>query len=704
MKNVKITTSLLAILAVTSALTYGITQAAEIDNDEFTLLADDLKYNASGTSVTATGNVNILSERGKLTADKLNYNTETGQVLASENVIYTDDEGITVYLDQIELDGDMKAGVLKNLRLQIGDDKLKGPRLSANEARKTKDGVMQLKNAVYSPCEKCEDTTDDELPWKIRAGLIEYDHVNSLATYEDAVLDIYGTPVIYLPYFRHTLNDKPLSGLLAPRLGNSTRSGFETQLAYYHHIAPNHDATARIRLMTKRGAMLGLEHRMQGEKLYSNIKTSVIEDDFTNTWRSHIEGETEYVFQPGRRAGLSLNLASDDTYLDDFFDRNPSHLASTAYIEDASKSHYYAATATFFQDQKITSDDDATAQILPQFIFERAFNLGHNNTHTLTASADILSLHRDEGTSSQRLVTELEYRDVKILNSGDKFDFSANLRSDLYNINTDEFSTSGDEGSYGRVLPQFSMKWERPMVSNSGYHKITPTAMLVLAPRGGNPSEIPNEDSVAYELDTSNLFDTNRFAGYDRIENGTRFIYGLDNQWGSVQDTKWRVFVGQSYRFFNDEDLPTTGGTETKVSDWVGLLEAKPYEWLSLSSKFRLDNSTLDAQRIDNSALFGDYEDSYLLITHSQLDNGPEEVRMSARYILNEKYSFEGEIHRDLRNGGRYLNTEGQINYTAQCYRLSFMARRRGFENRNVPPSTDYIFNLELLTLGRDYE
>jgi hypothetical protein len=140
------------------------------------------------------------------------------------------------------------------------------------------------------------------------------------------------------------------------------------------------------------------------------------------------------------------------------------------------------------------------------------------------------------------------------------------------------------------------------------------------------------------------------------------------------------------------------------VSDWVGLLEAKPYDWLALSSKFRLDNSTLDARRMDNSALLGDYESSYFLLTHSQLDSGPEEVRMSGRYVLNEKYSFEGEIHRDLRNGGRYLNTEGQINYTAQCYRLSFMARRRGFENRNVPPSTDYLFNVELLTLGRDYE
>lgn len=701
MKNFKSTSSMFAVLAFTTAFS-SLSYAEEIKDEAFSLLADDLKYSQSGTMVTAKGNVNILSNRGNLWADKLTYNTETGRVIASDNVVYENEDGVTVFLDSIELDGEMKAGVLKNIRVRIGKTLEEGPKLAATEATRNENGVLSLKNAVYSPCDSCED--DDNLPWKIRADLIEYDQPNNIIKYEDASLDIYGTPIVYLPYFRHTLNNKPLSGFLPPRFGNSTRTGFETKLAYYKNISENHDATARVRLMTDRGAMLGLEHRIQTDHLYSNVRGNTIEDDLNNTWRSSIKGQTEYVFKPGTRAGLNLNLASDDTYLDDFFDENPSHLTSTAYLEDASEDHYYAATATFFQDQKPLSNDDTTAQVLPQFTLERTFKLDHNNTNTFTASANVLSLHRSEGTSSQRIVTEFEYRDIKFFDSGDKFDFSANLRTDLYNIDLDSQSASGNEGLYGRFLPQMSIKWERPMVSASGYHKITPIAMAVISPRGGNPEEIPNEDSVAYELDTSNLFDTNRFAGYDRIETGPRIIYGLDNQWGSPTETKWRAFIGQSYRFFNDNDLPTTGGAETKASDWVGLLEAKPYEWLTLSSKFRMNNTSIDTRRMDNSALIGDTNDSYISITHSQLDGGPEEVKITGQYIFNEKYSFEGEVHRDLTNGGRLLNTEGQINYTAQCYKLSFKARRRGFDNRNVPPSTDYLFNVELLTLGRNYE
>ena len=701
MTHLKNTTSLLALLALSGLFVADATAQDTSKKDELSLVADHFEYSQSGTVVSAKGAVNIMSSHGKLWADRLVYNTNSGEVVASGNVVYVNEDNITLFLDSIELDGDLKAGVLKNIRVKMGELEHAGPRLAASEASRTAKGVLSLKDAVYSPCKPCAE--DDTLPWRITASEIEYDAENSMVSYEDAALDIYGVPVAYMPYFKHSIDNTPASGLLAPRFGSSTRTGFETKLAYYQHIAPNHDATARLRLMTDRGAMLGLEHRLQGEQWYNNLTASAIEDDLTSSWRSHIQSQTEYVFKPGRRAGLNLNLASDDTYLDDFFDKNPSHLASTAYLEDASKDHYYAATATFYQDQKVDSDDGKTAQVLPQFIYEKAFNLGHNKSHSLTLSANAMSLYRSEGTQYNRLVTDVEYRDVKIFNSGDKFDFRANIRTDLYQVNTDTDSSAGDEGTYGRFLPQISLQWERPFISATGYHKMTPMAMLVLSPRGGNPDEIPNEDSVAYELDTSNLFDANRFAGYDRIESGPRFIYGVDNVWGNAHETQWRIFVGQSYRMYNDSVLPDTGGTETKVSDWVGLIEAKPHEHVTFSSKFRIDNSSIDSRRLDNIITIGDRQESHILLTHSQLDGGPEEMKINGRYHFNEKYSFEGEFHRDLTGEGRSLNTEGQITYTDDCYKLSFKARRRGFDNRNVPPSTDYLFNVELLTLGSRY-
>lgn len=694
--------NLLTLLSVTTAVTLSPAYTAEA-KDDFALLADDVQYSEKGTEVTATGNVNILSDSGNLWADSLRYNTESGQVFAKGNVTYVDADNITIILDEIELKDDLKAAVLHNLRVRLGGENENGPKLAAKKASKTSAGILTLENAVYSPCAECGED-DDDLPWKIRAGKIEYNSEKGTATYDDAILDVYGTPILYLPYFKHSVVEKAEDGLLIPRFGSSTSRGFEIKTGYYKRISENQDATARLRYMTERGMMYGAEHRYSSKHIYSEIRATAIDDEKTDSLRSNLEAEFEYIAKKGRRVGANINLASDDTYYDAFLDENPSHLASTIYAEDTSPNHYYGAVTTFYQDQTLNGDDDKTAQVMPKFIFERGFNLDHNKSNTLTLSANILNLSRGEGTTSQRFVTEAEYRDVYITNSGNKFDFTASVRGDVYHIETDAYSTDGEEGTTGRIIPQISLQWQRPFISTSGYHKVTPQAMFVASPRGGNPNEIPNEDSVAYELDTSNLFDTNRFAGYDRIESGTRFIYGVDNQWGENGQTTWRAFFGQSYRFFDDADLPTTGGTETQVSDWVGIFEGEPYNGINFSTKFRLDNATFETKRMDNSLTLGDRKNTYLQLTHSQLDNGPEEFKITGRYRFNEEFDIGGEVHKDLTNDGHLLNTEGEINYTHQCYRLSFKSRRRGFSNRNVTPSTDYLLNLELLTLGRDSE
>ncbi len=41
---------------------------------------------------------------------------------------------------------------------------------------------------------------------------------------------------------------------------------------------------------------------------------------------------------------------------------------------------------------------------------------------------------------------------------------------------------------------------------------------------------MPNEDARAIDLEDSNLFALNRFPGYDRVEDGVRFTYGVDWQ------------------------------------------------------------------------------------------------------------------------------------------------------------------------------
>ena len=224
--------------------------------------------------------------------------------------------------------------------------------------------------------------------------------------------------------------------------------------------------------------------------------------------------------------------------------------------------------------------------------------------------------------------------------------------------------------------------------------------MLAMSPRGGNPTGIPNEDSVAYELDANNLFEPSRFAGRDRVESGPRGMWGLDNRWGYAGTTDWRLFIGQSYRRFDDVALPESGGASANVSDWVGYMEANPTNWFKLSQRFRLDHANFSTRRMDTSFMLGREDIGFARATYSYLTDGPEDLYAEAEYPFNDSVRFISHMRRDLVDD-RLLSGEAGLRFSADCYELEVVARRRGYTNGgDLQPSTDYLVNLELLTFG----
>ena len=526
-----------------------------------------------------------------------------------------------------------------------------------------------------------------------------YDQEQSNITYQNARLEAFGLPVFYTPWFRHPVGPpRPVSGLLFPRFGHSTNLGDSvTQGFYYWHPQSNSDYTFRTRAMSARGIQLMAERRQQTVHTESDIRTSFINDTRTGKVRSHAAVNAEYVVRPGQRVGINAETASDDSYLLDFFDRNDNYLPATLYAEDAGLTHYAGLSATHYQDLDPTRDPARTAQVLPRLELEKVWDMGEDGQQ-LIASGDVLGLTRDVGTRYTRTIGDVRYIHPFMLPDGSRVETTANLRADLYNID----GTGTIDGTTGRVLPEVSAMWEKPFISPGGTHKITPIIMAAFSPKGGNPSSIPNEDSVAYELDVSNLFRTSRFAGLDRVETGTRIMYGLDNRWGSPTNTRWRLFVGQSYRQFDDSNLPVSGGTATKQSDWVGYFSGSPADWFTFYSNFRLDNSDLSARRLDAGFTLGNVDAAYLRATTTYQDDGAKELYLEGVYPINETWEVRGRNRRDLADGNRQLLAEAELVYTHDCYELSFIARRQAYVNAQVQPSTDYLININLLTLGRD--
>lgn len=658
----------------------------------FDLNAGQVDYNLETGTITASGGSTVSGTEGTLAADTLTYNTQADLLTAEGHVVYTDAQGTTLRVNKLELAGNLKAGTASALRLAV--PKL-GEIMSASSATRRDDNTYVLKDVDYSPCTEC---VGDSKPWTIHADRVLYKPDEGEVEYNNAWMDVYGMPVMYLPYFQHPIGPrKPKNGLLFPQFGHSTVYGDEARLAAYAFSPEeNADYTLRTRLMSSKGAQLMAERRQVTSHTLSELRGSYLNDISTGKVRSHLDIIADYTFAPGSRIGLNGGIASDDTYLNDYFERNDPYLASSLYGEHNSLNRYLALSATRFQDFDPTRAPANTAQVMPHLEYEELFSLGGGTQ--LTLGADALSLQRGNGNQYRRAIAQANIAKPMLFDDGSKLTFGGRLRFDLYNVD----GTTSD-GNVLRALPEATFNWEKPYISEGGTHTITPRVIGALSFRGNNPADIPNEDSVAYELDYANLFQPSRFAGLDRVETGPRLVYGLDNHWGTAEATQWQLFLGQSLRKYDDNSLPQSGGAATPISDFVGFAQASPSNWLSFNSRFRLDNATFDVRRMDNGLQLGTYgdENPWLRMGYSFLDNDTESLNSEGNLPLTDTLRLTALTRHDLRFGDT-LHAETGVIYRRDCYEVGFKVRRRGYVNGDIQPSTDYLLTLQLLTLGSE--
>ena len=665
-------------------------------NMPFDLTADNISYDVSGSLVTATGKpgeqVNVISKRGKVWADKIDYDLNANTVTAVGNVTLVNPDSTTLVVEKLELTGDLQQGALDQLRLRLP---VLGEIAQAGTA-KVSGTTYTLTDVTYSPCKEC---IGDRKPWSLNADQMVYNKDSGDMTYKNAVMDVYGVPVMYLPWFRHPVGPKqPKNGLLPPQFGTGDNLGPNITLSgYVFSPAENADYTIRNRLMADRGSQFMLERRQSTLTTDSDIRGSYLNDTETGQVRSHLKIDAEKDLTSTRRIGINGEVASDDTYLTQFYDRYDPYLASTAYGEDAGAQHYAALSVTHFQDLNINNRHSETGQVMPHLQLDRWFVPEFGGQIDL--SADALNVYRSNGAESRRFITGAEYSRPFMMMDGSKVTLGASARADLYMVDN-----AANEGNVTRFLPEATAMWEKPYISPEGNHTIAPQVMVALSPRGGNSGDrIPNEDSANYELATSNLFETSRFAGLDRVETGPRIMYGVDNRWGSPDRTDFRIFLGQSIRQYDDTTLPQSGGAATNVSDWVGMIEANPNDWVGLNSRFRLDNATFNLRRVDNGITLGrkNNKSAYLSVTHSYLTNGPEELYAEYNVPLTDQLAFRGRVRDDMATN-TLLEGSGGLVWTRDCYEIEFSVRRTGYEKSDLQPGTDYLVNLRLLTLGSE--
>lgn len=178
-------------------------------------------------------------------------------------------------------------------------------------------------NAVYSTCPR-PGSGPWHPDWWISASRMEFDTETDTGTAHNGVLHFKGLPVLGAPYVEFPLSSERRSGLLPPTLNLASQSGLEIALPYYLNLAPERDVTITPTLMSKRGLDLGGEFRYLEPNASGELRTAYLPDDklrdadrWSASWQ-HRQNLTDLPVIGNMGLRLNLNRVSDANYWRDF--------------------------------------------------------------------------------------------------------------------------------------------------------------------------------------------------------------------------------------------------------------------------------------------------------------------------------------------------------------------------------------------------
>ncbi len=697
---------------------------APIDkNEPVAFTADQVQYDRDAALVTASGHVEAWQGDHVLHADRIVFDRNTDIVAATGHVVLIEPNE-TLFSDYAELTEGMREGVLKEMRAILAEN----GRLAANGVRRTDGSINELSRIVYTTCNPCADDPTKAPLWQIRALAAVQDGEHKKIEYRDAVMEMYGVPIAYFPYFWHAdPSVKRESGLLLPTIGQSRHLGAFAAQPYYYVIDDQSDITVTPMITSLSGPQLDLDYRYRFNDGIFSINGSGAEVSGKPEGAVYAHGRFNY--DETWRYGFDFNRATSANYVRDFhlgryLGGAPNLLTSQAYIEGFGQGAYTRLDARGYQGLSNAIIDSKLPVVAPRYAYNY-FGQPDTLGGRLSIATGAFNIIRNSGTNTRRASLTVDWERPFAGLIGDRWKFTLHGDSagyDASQLNQQPNYSTLASNSTVRALPQAAIEARWPLLRDGGAwgsQLIEPIVQLIVAPRAGNSqfTKIPNEDSLDLEFTDSNLFAFNRFPGIDRLEGGTRLNAALHGAW-YLGGTSFDGLIGQSYRTDRNNDVAQVTGLRDTASDVVARASFAPTSWLDLTYRTRLDKKSGAVRFADALGTVGG---SLLRVTGGYLytsydpyavfDVAPPPPASSSFYKPRNEvtlgassrhgaYSVSGYVRRDLATN-RMVVVAGNAAYEDECYILQMLFLRRYTSYNGDGGSSTILFQMTFKTIGQ---
>ena len=739
-------------------------------DEQLLLESDQLTFDNDRSVVIATGNVQIAFGDSTLVADRVEYNQQSGRLIATGNVEIQEPNGNKIFAQEIDITDDFRDGFVSALNIETPDN----TRIAAESAERRDGEITAFNNGVYTACKACEDNPEKPPFWSIRAAKVIINEKTRTIEYEKPTFEFFGKPIVRLSHFSHADPAiKRKSGFLIPRIRTSDELGFSYRQGYFFNLAPNYDLTVYGTYYANQGFLGEAEWRQRTDNgeyriLYAGIDQQEPEAFTANTVDA-IEDDRHAIITTGLfdindrwKIGWDALFQTDDNFARTYdLDGNSSNdVTNEIFLVGLGEKNYFDLRAQDFLVQSrtvdilpgfpgIQSQTDQQATVLPLLDYNTvsgeefkhgqiSFDLNlasvsrdapqiSNFDSGIGVSADNERFTGVEGNTT-RVSGELEWKASNISSGGLVTTASLSVRGDAIFQDTDNLNSVGNpllnNESIYRVLPAGSLEIRYPLIAQTetASHIFEPIAQIIVRPDERNIGEFANEDAQSLVFDTSNLFERDKFSGFDRVEGGTRANVGFRYSASFIEDGSLDIVAGQSFHLGGDNsfaatnDLTNVGqesGLETDRSDIVASLRASDGAGVSGGIAIRLDEEDLDLNRAEVDLTVNKTDYSFrgaYVFTEAQpnyrFDQDRHEVTGSGSIRLDENWRVFGEAAYDIENDELFRHGVG-IGYENDCF--SFSISYTDNNNRTTGENTGQTigFSLGLRTIGgfeRDFD
>jgi LPS-assembly protein len=644
-----------------------------------------------------TGNVEMVRADQRSVSNKASYDTVSGTLDLQGSVYYSEDE-LALHSESATLNLTSDKAKLRNSLFIAPATPIRG---RASTIYRDSSTLSRYKDVAYTSCRP------GNQDWVVHASELKMNKVSGEGAARNAWLEFKGTPVFYSPYLSFPIDDRRLSGFLAPSFGNTQRGGFNLTVPYYWNIAPNYDATLRPRYFSDRGVLLGGNFRYLTEMTGGRTDLEFMPNDSLldkARYSASIKNSTR--FTSHIYSNMDLSYVSDKEYFSDLGNALSTATYSSYLLSQANLGYANEGVSlTGHVDNYQSIDKAITSAGLPYRRLPQV-NLNLNRSFdfmplTTSMDAEYVYFQHDARVNGQR--TDVKPSVSFPLQTASAFlTPKISLQHTQYALSDPKGVTLTTADSISRTLPIFStdtgifLEKNINLFSGSYLHTLEPRLFYVYIPKT-NQDDIPIFDTSFYDPSFNSLFLENRFSGKDRIGDANQLTAALTTRLVDAKTgrEKLKLSVGQ-IAYFQDrkvflpgyqEPLPGYFPDTDKFSNLIGELGAGFTDHVSLSSGVQWNPHLNDVVR-HNVALHYIKEPGEIVNLGYRYRKNiiiPDTSGKRLYDVINSDVSFHWPVYNDWSAVGRWtyslLNNSTQESFFGVekencCWRFRVIGRR----------------------------